>query len=371
MREGQKLIDLIGDIYDLPLDFGLWVGVLAGITDFVGSRTCGFVIKDLASNRSNIIYQAGVDPHYAQLYADYGALAPLLSLPRLGEVVGIPDLVDYDDYRRNPFYQEWLRPQKRVDTAYVMVKKSATDAALLAFGPRKPNAMVDEDLRQRIALVAPHFRRALHIGEALDLKKSEAATFGDTLNALSAAMFLVDARGRIVHANAAGHDMLYANDFLYSLGGKLTIRDPLIDQTLREGCAAAGAGNTVIGGRTVALPMTARDGERYLAHVLPLTSGARKVFGMAYTAVAAVFVRKVALGSATNVIAQTYQLTPAELRVLHAIVEVGGVPETAQALGVAETTVKTHLYHLFDKTSVNRQADLVKLVAGYSNPLVE
>ena len=53
-----------------------------------------------------------------------------------------------------------------------------------------------------------------------------------------------------------------------------------------------------------------------------------------------------------------------------AIVEVGGVPETAEALGVAETTVKTHLYRLFDKTGVSRQADLVKLVAGFSNPLV-
>ena len=91
---------------------------------------------------------------------------------------------------------------------------------------------------------------------------------------------------------------------------------------------------------------------------------------MAYTAVAAVFVRKAELGSPLDVIAQTYKLTPAELRVLHAIVEIGGVPETAQALGVAETTVKTHLYRLFDKTGVSRQADLVKLVAGYSNPLV-
>ena len=32
-----------------------------------------------------------------------------------------------------------------------------------------------------------------------------------------------------------------------------------------------------------------------------------------------------------------------ELRVLLAIVEVGGVPEVAEALGVAESTIKTHL----------------------------
>jgi DNA-binding CsgD family transcriptional regulator len=64
-----------------------------------------------------------------------------------------------------------------------------------------------------------------------------------------------------------------------------------------------------------------------------------------------------------------YKLTPAELRVLLAIVDVGGVPEVAAALGVAVTTVKTHLNRLFEKTGVGRQADLVKLVAGFSTPL--
>jgi DNA-binding CsgD family transcriptional regulator len=55
--------------------------------------------------------------------------------------------------------------------------------------------------------------------------------------------------------------------------------------------------------------------------------------------------------------------------VLLAIVEVGGVPEVAAALGVADTTVRTHVGRLFEKTGVKRQADLVKLVAGYSTPL--
>jgi DNA-binding CsgD family transcriptional regulator len=45
------------------------------------------------------------------------------------------------------------------------------------------------------------------------------------------------------------------------------------------------------------------------------------------------------------------------------------LPEVAAALGVAATTIKTHLNRLFDKTGACRQADLVKLVAGFSTPL--
>jgi hypothetical protein len=43
--------------------------------------------------------------------------------------------------------------------------------------------------------------------------------------------------------------------------------------------------------------------------------------------------------------------------------KVGGVP-----LGVAETTVKTHLGNVFGKTGAGRRADLVKIAAGFSTP---
>ena len=105
--------------------------------------------------------------------------------------------------------------------------------------------------------------------------------------------------------------------------------------------------------------------------VLPLTAAARGATGAAYKSVAALFVRKVAMEMAgSEIIARSFELTPAELRVMLSIVDVGGVPETAAALGVAESTVKTHLHRVFAKTGANRQADLVKIAAGFSNPPV-
>ena len=70
-----------------------------------------------------------------------------------------------------------------------------------------------------------------------------------------------------------------------------------------------------------------------------------------------------------EIIARHYRLTPSELRVLLAVIEVGGVPEVAEALGIADTTVKTHLGSVYGKTGTSRQADLVKLVAGFRSPL--
>jgi len=218
----------------------------------------------------------------------------------------------------------------------------------------------------------PHIRRAVLCARVVDLKQAEAATYADTLDGLSAGLFLIDAGGRIVHANAAAHGILAADDFLRAIAGRLVARDAQVDQTLREIFATADNGTAGIGLKGIALPLIDHDGALYVAHVLPLTTGARRRAGATYTAAAAMFVRKATMDppAPPEVIAKTYKLTPAELRVLLAIVEVGGVPEVAAALGVADTTVKTHLSRLFEKTGTSRQADLVKLVAGFVSPVI-
>jgi DNA-binding CsgD family transcriptional regulator len=175
----------------------------------------------------------------------------------------------------------------------------------------------------------------------------------------------------MVHANAAGHAILAAGDYLRAAGGRLIAGDSDTDRILQDVLIAAGNGDAAIGVRGIALPLTARDGERHVAHVLPLTSGARRRAGIATSAAAVMFVHKAALHipSPPAAIARAYRLTPAELRVLLAVVEIGGAPKVAEALGIGEGTVKAHLGHLFEKTGAKRQADLVKLVAGYSSPL--
>src|SRR5262249_61070315 len=93
---------------------------------------------------------------------------------------------------------------------------------------------VDDEMRQRMALVIPHLRRAMLIGNAIELKRAEAATFADVLDGLGAGVFLVDADGGLVHANAAGHGILAADDFLRAIGGGPPARDALVNQNPRD-----------------------------------------------------------------------------------------------------------------------------------------
>lgn len=367
MPRTSTLPDLTEQIYDAGLEPALWNEVVVGIRDFIGGQACGLISKDSVSKFGVTHYYCGVDPHFIQLYSEtHCKFDPLVSLPGYGNVVSIPDLMNFDDYRRGRFYQEWLKPQGCVDVANVVLDKSESNCpVLLTVLPGKE--MLDAEMRRRISLLVPHANRALMINRAIEHRQSLA--LADVLNGLNAGIFLVDANCRIAHANTAGHSMLGAGDFLRSIGGQLVARDARVNQNLRQVFGADGEAALTAGGR--AFPLTAHDGTRYVAHVLPLASVMRNGDGRSFKAVGALFVRKMELESRSygDLVARTFELTPAELRVFLAIVEVGGVPEAAEVLGIAESTVKTHLHRVFAKTGASRQADLVKLAAGFSNPL--
>jgi len=167
--------------------------------------------------------------------------------------------------------------------------------------------------------------------------------------------------------------MLAEDDVLNVDDGRLASPDPLSHLSMSRILIAADAGDAAIGTKGVSVPLQGRGGERYVAHALPLTSGGRNSFGTVTDASVALFVRKATfeMPNLPEVIAKTYQLTPTELRVLLAITEIGGVPDVAEALGIADSTVRTHLTRLFDKTGATRQADLVRLVAGFSTPFAK
>jgi DNA-binding CsgD family transcriptional regulator len=118
------------------------------------------------------------------------------------------------------------------------------------------------------------------------------------------------------------------------------------------------------------LPLIAPDGTRRVGHVRPLKPVARSYGNGPQEALAAVLVYKAGMECPRppDIIARSYNLTPTELRVLLAIVEIGGAPEVAAKLGIAPSTVRTHVGRLFEKTGTKRQAELVRLVAGFASP---
>jgi DNA-binding CsgD family transcriptional regulator len=375
MDETAQVSALIGDIYDAALDPGLWPNVLAGIARCVPGAFVNLFSQDATHKTAQAFYTYGIEQEfidlYFQKYIHLNPMFPATLFFDVGRIITDEDIMPKSEFTETRFFKEWVRPQGFIESSMASIlEKSATSVAAIALGRGKRDGPVDDVALRRMGLVVPHVRRSVMIGKVIDLHKVEAAAFADTLDGLAAAMFLVDAAGRIVHANAAGHIMLNEASVMRPTGGKFATVDVAADRALHDFFMRAEIGDTAVGSTGIAIPLSSRDGERYVAHVLPLTSGARRKAGVAYAAVAAMFVRKAALElpHPLEVIAASFKLTPAEMRVLMMIVQFGSLREVAPMLGISEATVKTHLQRIFAKTDTSRQADLVKLVAGYMSP---
>ena len=376
MKANPQLISVVGDIYDTTFDHALWSKTLKRIVEYVGFEyagawSCALVAKD-ATGEVRLGHQVGITPHFARSYVDhYGQLDPTqaIRLFDVGQIHSTQDWVPIEDYRKGRFYQEWVRPQGFEDAASVMLEKSADGFSY--FGMIKSGGLVDDDLRRTLAPIVPHLRRAALIGRVLDRPARIASPMAHALDALKTAIFLLDATGNITHTNQSGHDILDGKDFLRVEQGRLVATDPLLNRILREAVLASILGDGATRSESIALPFVAHDGERFVGHLLPLTAGRRRKTGVAYDATAVLFVSKASLDStaASDIIKKIFKLTPAEARVLLAVVELGSVSETSRNLDIAESTVKTHLGRIFTKTDTKRQADLVKLIAAFSSPV--
>ena len=173
------MMDLVGAIYDTVLDRTIWPDVLKKLSLFVeGAASAVF---------------------WALTTRDESNQGRLISTTT-----------------------EWAQPQGLVDFVSITLEKTARKAAMFGVFRHARNGVVDEGARQRVQLLAPHIRRAVLISKVVDFKRDEAEMLARTLDGLRAAVILVDARGRIVHANAAAGALLSDGCVIQPANGALT-----------------------------------------------------------------------------------------------------------------------------------------------------
>lgn len=363
---------VIGCIYDAALDQTLWPEVLPYVTQFIGGPSAGLWSEDSSAAKHMAFYRScGFEPDYVDAYVNrYGNFDPSTSafdLAQIGEPFARSHVTSDNELAQTRFFREWLRPQGLNDCIYVVLDRQGPQTTMFAVSQRTSDRNAGRRMRRRMRLVAPHLRRAALIGRTMELESCISASIEDAFERLGTAMFLLDAAGRFVHASAGGRDLLSSGDVLSVTHGRLFAADLAADKALQDALAAASGGDLAVGTKGISLVLTARSGAEYVARVLPLAARTRRRLGR--SAAVALFIREADLPAPSQpaLIAHRYRLTPMELRVLLAVAGTGGgIANIAEALGVSGETVKTHLSHIYEKTGVNRQVDLVKLVLRFS-----
>jgi len=138
---------------------------------------------------------------------------------------------------------------------------------------------------------------------------------------------------------------------------------------LRSAITLAAGNEAGIGKTGLAIRLTEPDVPPIFAHVLPLTGSDFRT-RLQPAAVAAVFIGAPPdAQDGADAVAAAFGLTPAETRLLASLFAGRTLAETAATLGIAGTTAKTHLEHIFSKTGVTRQTELMRLWTGLTSPM--
>ena len=236
MAQLEQTSKLIGDIYDAALDLALWTSVLQRIAHFVGGTAAALYAKDTVRKTGNFFRMFGIETEFVRSYFDkYARLDPFTAsrffFP-VEQVISTRDVMPHEEFRETIFFKEWARPQGWIDFVSALLEKSHVKYSECVVFRHESEGVTDNKARRKMKLIVPHVRRAVLIGEVIDLRKVEAAGLADTLDGIAAALFLVDADGRIVHANVSGHRMLQEGDVLRSALGKLAACDQNGDQAV-------------------------------------------------------------------------------------------------------------------------------------------
>jgi DNA-binding CsgD family transcriptional regulator len=374
----EKLSTVIGKIYDSAVDPALWPDALERMCGLIGATFATVSILDFKQRTTRFATTWGGDPYWMRLLADkYAPLMPFFRIIHrceVGEAMNTQILMDKledQNVRNGPFFTEWAEPAGYHDTATGVIMR--TENLFGSFNMHTPPSrdLVGPKELAVVELLLPHVRRAVTISDLIDMRSIATAAFATTLDTLAVAVVLVDADCRIRHANAAAQAMMSAGAPILSHHGELCVGSPQATTVLASAIKRAATNEAELGFAGISVPVAGVDGQPAIAHVLPLKSGTLRP-DLSLGATAAVFVtpaQQTALPPA-EALAALYDLTPAEGRVLVEIASGKNRAATAESLGIADSTVKTHLARIFEKTRTSEQAELAKLVANLTPPVI-
>jgi DNA-binding CsgD family transcriptional regulator len=372
----EHLSELIGLIYDCAIDPDAWQPNLETMRRDLGFHNAALSVHALPSMSLVLGVVTGPTQDFVASMPDYGddVIALYGGLERftrhpLEEPMVQSRVTGREALLASRWYREWGEPQGVIDGIGFHFMRDASTLGSIGMGRHvSAGEITDADLVP-LRLLAPHFRRAVSINRLLKLQSVRAATFSATLDALDTAIVFVDERMQVAHANTAAADLLRTGDLMVLYQGLLRLTDPAAADELAAAVALAVRSEAELGRRGIGIPARRREGEPAVIHVLPLSGGATRTALMGHAA-AALFITPATASPAvpTEALARLYDLTPAEARTMELVASGRTLAEAGEQLGIALSTVKSHLKQIFGKTGCQRQADLVTFANAFRRP---
>ncbi|MBN9332788.1 helix-turn-helix transcriptional regulator [Devosia sp.] len=349
----------------------MWPRAMQEICDELAFRTGVISVLSLPGGEPILAATTGFEEpwldrvfYYTSELVDlWGGDAVIRSLP-LDEpaVLSAVNPAAIADEHPHPFHEAFNRPQGFVDALAIGLTRDDGSIGTIGFNRHADAGLVGPREIEIMQLLLPHLQRAATISRVLEARSIAARQFSAVLDGLTAPIAVVGTDLDLKYANPALNGVLTLSERNLDLvDGQLRLRFAPAQKMLTAALRQAETAGYLPGAAAFGLPIGASTDSVRSLHILPLPPSAAD--GPLFAIVLAPL--SLALESAGPMVASVFGLTRAEQRVFEEIAAGQSVEQVADQLGVAISTVRTHLLRLFAKTETSRQAELVTLAASF------
>lgn len=348
---------LIALCYECIVDESAWLPMLDKLMSVTGRQQGVLLSWDQRSSGAQVSETSICDLSTIALYnSTYNAIDPgKVFMANRPAGAWYHDIEEMGERRiaRDPYYQDFHRPQGMLSTSCIKLYEHEFTGAYLSLFTNLDAGPATQEQQTLLNRITPHLMRAGKIIDKLGALRLEVHKRDLLLDHQTAALWLVDGRGRCLYRNSAAEREMMANQFpLMERSSRLTLR--------------AGTGTLATALKQATLPRGARAaylpvGKGHNLLVLPLSprQGAAQSFvePMAMLALAKP-------GAGMAIAAELFKLTPAELRLSDLLIRGLAPKQCANELEVSISTIRTQLRALLRKTNTERQVELLNVLNG-------
>ena len=362
---------ILASVYDAMLDDAQWPATSALIDEACGMTGNALLVAEGPKDDIRVLtvglYTKGqryedIEREYLKVYHPIDERVPRLRQLPDSRLVHVTDLYTAEELKTSRTYNEIMR---RANYQHGLnVRLDSPDGSHITWSIGDPVASDGWGSSQitMIEGLLPHIRQFVRVRQALVAAEARATTVTALLDNPRIGVLHLDRRGKIMAGNDRAHTILRHGDGLLDRAGVLRARAPadqvrlerLVGDALPASGAVAVSGSMVLRRSSVVPP--------FVVHVKPVglpqpDYGARHV---------AALVLIVEPGRQHRIdpglVATTLELTPAETQVAVWLAEGKSVGDMADATGHTEGAIYWHLKQIYQKHSISRQVDLVRLV---------
>jgi DNA-binding CsgD family transcriptional regulator len=347
--------ELVSLIYEAAADASGWQAFLDAYVEVVRGRRAALV---LGTGHEN-----GAAPFRWSIWPNQdGSLCSDRSIAEdwcrtVGE--GQPEgAIRTIDLEQSTTYPEFRAPRDvRYGLAGVFLRTADAPSMIIAVRGEQDGPF-GEPAFATLRPLMPHLRQAALLQREVASLRARLAAFTSYLDRSPLPFLLTDARGHVLYANAAAHQIAGWKDGIAITSGQLSVTCAGIRAAFGKAIeeAATGRGRPLC---RIEVERPAHNKPPYRLLLMPVPSAA----GL-YQPTAAVLIIDTEARPELDaeILGELFFLTPAEARVTAKLGVGRSADEIAEEMGVSLETVRTHIRRVLSKTGTGRQGELISLV---------